>query len=178
MPGKTNAVGYELYAVVAEANGQALPLAFTFTASTDGTVAEGAKQHMLQSVLKHINKQCPNISVAHSDKDLSEINAIQIELPRAKHQLCYWHAIKYLEEHLAEDKPLARYDPRKAHQVHHFIDPTWAPGITSGLLEEDVHIEGIGSEESESLEEGGAVVSENSKMQMGNRLTLLLDGTC
>lgn len=163
MLGKTNAVGYELYAVVAEANGQALPLAFAFTASTDGTAAEGAKQRMLQSVLKHINKRCPNISVAHSDKELSEINAIKIELTQAKHQLCYWHAIKYLEERLAEDKPPARYDPRKAHQIHQFIDPTWAPGITSGLLEEDVHLEGIESEEIESLEESSTVVSRDSK---------------
>ncbi|KAJ7821905.1 hypothetical protein B0H13DRAFT_1660027, partial [Mycena leptocephala] len=44
--GKTNALGYELYAVVAEANGQTLPFAFAFTTSTDGTAAEGAKDRM------------------------------------------------------------------------------------------------------------------------------------
>lgn len=62
-------------------------------------------------------------------------------------------------------------------QIHQFIDPTWAPGITSGLLEEDVHIEGTGSEESENLEAGSAIVSKDSKMQIGNQLTLFLDGT-
>lgn len=130
---------------------------------------------MLQSVLKYINKRCPNLSAAHSDKDLSEINAIRVELPQVKHQLCYWHAVKYLEERLAEDKPPARYDPRKAHQIHCFIDPTWAPGVTSGLLEEDVHEESV---DNENLEEGGAIVSKISMIQMGTRLTLFLDGTC
>ncbi|KAJ7855672.1 hypothetical protein B0H13DRAFT_1903005 [Mycena leptocephala] len=47
---------------VAEANGQTIPLAFAFTTSTDGTAAEGAKDHMLQHVLGHIDEKCPNIS--------------------------------------------------------------------------------------------------------------------
>ncbi|KAJ7694762.1 hypothetical protein B0H17DRAFT_873912, partial [Mycena rosella] len=72
---RTNALGYELYAVVAEANGQALPLAFAFTTSTDGTAAEGAKDRMLQHVLGHIAGKCPNISFVGTDKDSTEINA-------------------------------------------------------------------------------------------------------
>ena len=44
---KTNAMGYELYGVVGEANGQVLPLAFAFTCSTDGTAVPGAKNQML-----------------------------------------------------------------------------------------------------------------------------------
>lgn len=115
---------------------------------------------MLQSVLKYISKRCPNISVAHSDKDLSEINVIRVTIPRAKHQLCYWHAIKYLEERLAEDKPPARYDPRTAHQIHSFIDPTWAPGVTSGLVEEGVYNDGT---EGELSAEGSSNVSEYSR---------------
>jgi hypothetical protein len=38
-----------------------------------------------------------------------------------------------------EDKPPAAYDPRKAHSIFNFIDPTWAPGVTKGWLEEGVH---------------------------------------
>ncbi|KAJ7104672.1 hypothetical protein C8R44DRAFT_640136, partial [Mycena epipterygia] len=72
---KTNALGYELYAIVAEANGQALPLAFAFTTSTDGTAAEGAKDRMLQHVLGHISQHCPKIKFVGSDKDTTEINA-------------------------------------------------------------------------------------------------------
>ncbi|KAJ6506451.1 hypothetical protein DFH09DRAFT_1200157 [Mycena vulgaris] len=56
---KTNALGYELYGIVGEANGQALPLAFAFASSTDGTAAEGAKDRMLQHVPGHISMRCP-----------------------------------------------------------------------------------------------------------------------
>jgi hypothetical protein len=137
LTGKTNALGFEFYALVGEANGQAIPIAFVFTTSM-GTAAPGAKNHMLQDFVGWISDRCPNITFTLSDKDTAEINAFRTKLPRAKHQLCYWHTIKYLEEHLAEDKPLAKYDPRSAHRVFDFIDPTWAPGVTSGWLEDGV----------------------------------------
>jgi transposase-like protein len=83
----------------------------------DGTAAEGAKDWMLQDVLEYITKRCPGIMFALSDKDMSKINAVQAKIPDAKHQLCYWHAIKYLKERLAEDKRPAKYDPQKAHLI-------------------------------------------------------------
>jgi hypothetical protein len=137
--GKTNALGYEFYAIVGEANGQAVPFAFVFTASTDGTATSGTKDRMLRDVIGWVSKRCPNITFTLSDKDTSEINAFRHCVPDAKHQLCYWHAIRYLEARLAEDKPPAAYDPRKAHSIFDFIDPTWAPGVTIGWLEEGVH---------------------------------------
>ncbi|KAG6907426.1 hypothetical protein DXG01_008891 [Tephrocybe rancida] len=136
---KTNAAGYNLYGIVGEANGQALPLAFAFTASMDNTAEPGAKDHMIQSVLKHVREHCPNIHFAHTNKDKSEINAIHAVLPRAKSQLCYWHAIKYLQERVAEDKLPTKYDLRQAHQLFPFIDPTWAPGIAAPGIEDSVH---------------------------------------
>jgi len=84
-------------------------------------------------------QQCPNITFTLSDKDVSEINAFRHCIPGAKHQLCYWHAVKYLETRLKEDTPPAAYDPRRAHDIFQFIDPTWAPGITRGWLEDGVH---------------------------------------
>ncbi|KIJ44475.1 hypothetical protein M422DRAFT_83512, partial [Sphaerobolus stellatus SS14] len=71
---KTNAAAYELYAVVAEAGGRSLPLAFAFV-STDGTAERGAKDRALQDVLSWLKIKCPNIAFALSDKDTSEINA-------------------------------------------------------------------------------------------------------
>jgi hypothetical protein len=112
--GKTNALGYELYGVVGEADGQALPLAFAFTCSTDGTAAPGAKDRMLQDVLRCIDRYCPNIASVNLDKDPTELRAVSEVFPHARRQLCYWHAIKYLETRLAEDKPPAKYDPRIA----------------------------------------------------------------
>lgn len=79
-----------------------------------------------------------------------------------KHQLCYWHAITYVEERLAEDKPPAKYDPRKAHAIFSFIDPTWAPGVTSGWLEDGVHEDDADIEESEDEIENSELVSNSS----------------
>ena len=137
--GKTNALGYELYGIVGEANGQVLPLAFAFTCSTDGTVAPGAKDWMLQNVLQCINDCCPNIMNVHLDKDLTDLSAVCTVFHNAQAQLCYWHAIWYLEQRLAEDKLPAKYDPHITYKLFTFIDPTWAPGVTSGWPEDGVH---------------------------------------
>ncbi|KAJ7240933.1 hypothetical protein C8J57DRAFT_1561968, partial [Mycena rebaudengoi] len=126
---KTNQAGYELYGFVGEAIGQAMPFAFMFTTSTSDA-AEGAKTRMLRDILKYMAQRCPNIMFTLSDKEVAEINACRAEIPRTKHQLCYWHGIRYIEERLAENKPPAHYDPRKAHKVFDFIDPTWAPGVS------------------------------------------------
>lgn len=139
MIGKTNAVGYELYGIVGELDGQAIPLGFCFTASTSGNAAPGAKDRLLRSVIRYISDRCPNIEFTLSDKDLTEINGFQAEIPRAQHQLCYWHAITYIEERLAQDKPPASYSAIRAHGVFDFIDPTWVPSISSGWIEDGVH---------------------------------------
>ncbi|KAG6848311.1 hypothetical protein H0H93_001313, partial [Arthromyces matolae] len=136
---KTNALGYELYAILGEANGQGIPVAFAFTTSTDGTAPEGAKDRMMKQVIRHVYSQCPNIRFTLSDKDISEINALRAEIPTAKHQLCYWHAIRYITERLAKNEPPAAYDPRKANAIFDFIDPTWVLGVdTDKWIEEGV----------------------------------------
>jgi len=90
---------------------------------------------MLEALLSWFSKRCPNIKFTLSDKDPSEIDVFRAWI-HAKHQLCYWHGVRYVEERLAEDKPPAYYDPRKAHLVFGFIDATWAPGVTGGNVEE------------------------------------------
>ena len=89
--------------------------------------AEHAKEEMLKDVIGYISARCPNNKFTLTDKDITEINAFRKKIPTAKHQLCYWHGIRYIEDRLAENKPPASYDPRKAHRVFDFIDPTWAP---------------------------------------------------
>ena len=74
LSGKTNAAGYELYGLVGELNGQAVPLAFCFTASTDGTALDGAKDRLLRTVIRFVSNKCSNIDFTLSDKDLTEIN--------------------------------------------------------------------------------------------------------
>ncbi|KAJ3720039.1 hypothetical protein C8R42DRAFT_549361, partial [Lentinula raphanica] len=136
---KTNALSYELFAIVGELNGQAIPLAFqlnTLTKAAD----DGVKELLLRDFIRWLARRCPNIKFTLSDKDITEINAFRIEIPHAKHQLCYWHGIRYIEKRLGENKPPAAYDPRIAHRCFDFIDPTWAPGVTMGAVEDGVHL--------------------------------------
>jgi hypothetical protein len=128
-------VGYELYGLIREANGQALPLGFIFAAITNSNSQKGAKCRMLEAFLSWFSKWCPNIKFTLSNKDPSEIDAFCAQIC-AKHQLYHWHGVCYVEEQLAKDKPPAYYDPRKAHLVFSFIDVTWAPGVTRGHIEE------------------------------------------
>jgi len=74
-----------------------------------------------------------------SDKDLREINGFRTEIRHARHQLCYWHGVRYIEERLSQNKPPAKYNAIQANRVFNFIDPTWVPGVSSGCLEEGVH---------------------------------------
>ncbi|KZT21979.1 hypothetical protein NEOLEDRAFT_1150272 [Neolentinus lepideus HHB14362 ss-1] len=149
---KTNAVAYELYAIVSEANCQALPMGFVLTAMTDGSATKGAKERMLTETLQWFKKHCSNVKFTLSDKDWSKIQAFHKVFPDMKHQICYWHAIKYIGERLTENKPPAAYDPWKAHTMFSFIDLTWAPGVTRGDIEE--YLDGQDVEE-DGNEQGG-----------------------
>ena len=103
---------------------------------TDGSAKPGAKQQILTEILAELSRCCPNIKFTLSDKDPSEINTCCTSILKAKHQLCYWHGVRYIEERLAEDKPPAAYDPRVAHTVFEFINPTWAPRVSRGDIDE------------------------------------------
>jgi hypothetical protein len=132
---KTNTFGYELYGLIEEANGKALPLGFTFTEMTDGSAKKGTMQHMLKEVLTWFKAWtwCLHIKFTLSNKDSYEINVIHLVIVRAKHQLCCWHAERYIEACLKENKLLAWYDPYdpcNAQMIFSFIDPTWAPSVT------------------------------------------------
>ncbi|KAJ9111276.1 hypothetical protein QFC22_006576 [Naganishia vaughanmartiniae] len=125
---KTNALGYELYAFVAEANGQALPLLFMFI-QLDSTAETHEKRRALAQCLRYILPACPNIKFVLSDKDQSELNACADVLPPVvKHQLCYWHVLRYIGDRLAENTRPTRYDAGLASRTFPaFVDPTWGP---------------------------------------------------
>ncbi|KAJ3965249.1 hypothetical protein EV361DRAFT_811027, partial [Lentinula raphanica] len=71
---KTNALGYELFAIVGELNGQAIPLAFLLVTLTEAA-NEGTKESILRDFISWIAKQCPKIKFTLTDKDVTEINA-------------------------------------------------------------------------------------------------------
>lgn len=116
-----------MYAVIGEANGQALPLAFLFVRST-GEKSDGAKIDLLENFLLQLRERGV---LATDSAERAEIVAFA-RVFHTKRQLCYWHGIKYLKERLAENKPPAYYDSRVAHFAFGFIDPEWAPGLAGG----------------------------------------------
>jgi hypothetical protein len=120
-------LGYELYGFVAEANGQSLPIAFAFTAMEHNTAAPGAKTRLIEQVLRHISKLCPNIAFALTDKDISEIHAVREVLPSVKHQLCCCHVLRYLDERMSSNRPPPKYNAEAAHSRFNFIDKDWVP---------------------------------------------------
>jgi hypothetical protein len=99
----------------------------------------GDKEGVLREVIRFIKAKCPKWRFTLADKDPAEIGASREEIPEGKHQNCYFHGVKYVRERLATDRAPAAYNPLRAHLHFDFIDPTWAPGVSSGLYEEDVH---------------------------------------
>ncbi|KAJ3712347.1 hypothetical protein DFJ43DRAFT_973541, partial [Lentinula guzmanii] len=71
---KTNALGYELFSIVGEVNGQAIPLAFMFI-TLNKEASEGTKELVLRDFVRWISGHCPNIKFTLTDKDVIEINA-------------------------------------------------------------------------------------------------------
>lgn len=108
-------------------------------ASIKGMALEGAKERIISDVLQWlIDRGLTRVMVTLSDKDPSEINALTKKFPSAKHQICYWHAIRYLRDRLTKDEAPGHYNPRTANKAFSFIDPTWAPGITRNGSEDEL----------------------------------------
>lgn len=95
--------------------------------SPNGTA--GGKEHFIRQLLRHFRqiwKVCAIITL--TDKDWSEINAFMAEYPDAKHQLCFWHALRALKKRLAILRRVpAHYNGRLAYSEFGWIDPTFVP---------------------------------------------------
>jgi hypothetical protein len=115
--------------------------------NTDGTAARGAKRRMIAACLRHIKPKCPNVKFILTDKDQSEFGAVADVYPEAKHQLCYWHVLRYLADRLSENKKPRRYNAQKAHDYFDFTDADW------GVEDDDAY--DSPSESSEQDEDDG-----------------------
>lgn len=63
-----------------------------------------------------------------TDKDFSEINAFLSVFPMAKHQLCFWHALRAVKTRLSILRRRPKfYDVKEAKMEFHFIDETFIP---------------------------------------------------
>lgn len=98
--GETNGSRFELFALLGEAYGSGLPLAFLLISSNG--VPSGAKERVIQEFLdKLVAKWKLKAAIILTDKDKIEINACRRALPNSKHQLCFWHAIRAVKVRLA-----------------------------------------------------------------------------
>lgn len=123
----TNGAGYELFAAVAGAEGSGIPLAFLYVQTT-AEAAPGSKQAILDSFLSELKKLGVNPEFTLSDKDWSEINAMRAVWPQAKHQLCFWHALRALKQRLAKVKETPKhYDVAYARQEFLYIKASFVP---------------------------------------------------
>lgn len=122
----TNRQNMELFAGVVDLEGEGLPVSFLFIV-TDRAAA-GAKQEVLERWYLQLRERGIRPEFTLSDKDWSEINALRKVWPNAKHQLCFWHALRAIKLRLAQQKgDPAHYNPEEAHLMFSFIDVTWLP---------------------------------------------------
>ena len=129
----TNHAGMELFAVLAEVDGIGIPLAYCFvglTPSVNGTsrAEPGALTHILEQFLRRIRQEGFSPTFFGTDKDMSELNAVKLVWPKAKHQLCYWHALRAIRTKLkdsSKSKLLAKYDPAEAGKLIPGLEICW-----------------------------------------------------
>ncbi len=116
-----------MFAAVADAKGSGIPLAFLLIRTTKEAVP-GSKQTILERFLRKLRALGVHPEFTLSDKDWSEINAMRAVWPNAKHQLCFWHALRAIKQRLAKNKEHpAAYDAEAAHEKFEFIDLNFVP---------------------------------------------------
>ena len=116
-----------MFAVVADANGFGIPLAFLFIRMSKDA-APGAKERVLTRWLEQLKDHGVLPEFTLTDKDWSEINAMRSVWTTAKHQLCFWHGLRAIKQRLAKTKSTpAPYDSHQAHRKFDFIDATFVP---------------------------------------------------
>ncbi|KZT18513.1 hypothetical protein NEOLEDRAFT_1159440 [Neolentinus lepideus HHB14362 ss-1] len=97
----TNGSWYELFTVIREAYGSGSPLSYLLVQLNGAD--SGAKQKVLQQLLRYLKKEW--------------------KFPEAKHQLCFWHAIKAICKRLSVLRHTpAFYNVDIAREEFHWID--------------------------------------------------------
>jgi hypothetical protein len=142
----TNSSGFELTALIAECNGQGVPLGFILSGNNSSgiTPLSGAKTRILASFLEFFKPKLPMLEFTITDKEMAEIDAFQQVFPHVKHQLCHWHGIRTVEGRLVVDKPTSIYNPELAHKRFPFIDPKWKPGCNNSKEDAALELESGG----------------------------------
>jgi MULE transposase domain len=127
----------ELFAAVTDMLGEGLPLSYLFI-TTEANAAPQTKQKALIAWMEAIRSLGIEPQFTLSDKDQSEINALQEVWPDAKHQLCLWHILRALKWRLSQNQPPGPYNALEAHSKYLVIDPAFIP-LGQMSAEEQVH---------------------------------------
>ena len=116
----------ELFAGVADMLGEGLPLTYLFI-TTEANAAPHTKQNALIAWMEALRSLEINPRFTLSDKDLSEINALQHVWPEAKHQLCLWHILRAVKRRLSQNETPGAYNALEAHSAFPPIDLAFVP---------------------------------------------------
>lgn len=125
--GGTNRANFELFAAVAGIHGSGIPLAYCLI-QTSPEADKGAKEAVLTGFCQHLCSAGVKPEFTLTDKDFSEINAMHAVWPSAKHQLCFWHALRAVKPRLAKNKDTpGPYNPEEAQAEFSFISSNFVP---------------------------------------------------
>ena len=88
---KTNQLGYDLYGVLASVRGADFPIAYMLMKNQRGV--KGAQTNAVTKFLRELKNRGLSPQFFHTDKDWSQIDAIESLWPREECALvlCAWH---------------------------------------------------------------------------------------
>lgn len=111
-----------------------MPLAYCFV-QTNAEADKGAKELVLRRFCDQLKRRGVNPEFTLSDKDWSEINAMRAVWPDAKHQLCFWHALRAIKKRLcnSSERP-GDYDWLEAQKEFAFVSSIFVPLAKQDLL--------------------------------------------
>lgn len=88
----------------------------------------GAKELVLRRFCDQLKRRGVNPEFTLSDKDWAEINAMRAVWPNAKHQLCFWHALRAVKQRLCKASEMpGDYDWNEPHREFSFVNPLFVP---------------------------------------------------
>jgi hypothetical protein len=92
-------------------------------------VACNAKRDLLTQFITHLRDEYNlKITFTLSDKDPDEIGACQTACTDAKHQLCFWHALRAIKTRLSVlRRQPAHYNVKEAMSEFSFIEEKFVP---------------------------------------------------
>lgn len=117
----------ELFGGMADMHGEGLPLSYMFVV-TDAAAPPHTKENVLVNWMDALKSRGIDPEFTLSDKDPSEIAALNRVWSKAKHQLCFWHMIRAVKRRLANNRELpAFYGSVEAERIFPFIDSLFLP---------------------------------------------------